>query len=107
MVFEALRQAVNETHGSLHQAFLAWDKGGAGELSKARIRVGLRACRGAQERDVEEFIKQLFDSSDPDPGKVSFNRLFHVFHEGDKRFDEDVQREWRPGIYEHISRTGY
>ena len=84
MVFDNLRSAVNNTHGSLHQAFLAWDKNGSGELTKARLRVGLRACRGANERDVEQFMNELF--SDDQMERVSFNRLFQAFHEGEKRF---------------------
>lgn len=89
MVFDDLKHAVNITHGSLHQAFLAWDKMGTGELSKARLRVGLRACRGANERDVEHFITILFPPDVRAAEKVTFNRLFQTFHEGERRFATD------------------
>jgi len=84
-VFEDLRQAVNRTHGSLHHAFLAWDKAATGELTKARLRVGLRACRGAEERDVESFMDALSGDLEGD-GKITFHRLYQAFHDGEKRF---------------------
>ena len=99
MGYDELRQAVNSTHGSLHQAFLAWDKGGSGELTKARLRVGLRACRGAKERDVEDFMSVLF--ADDNMDKVTFNKLFQAFHEGERRYPGEVSK----GEYALLSPT--
>jgi Ca2+-binding EF-hand superfamily protein len=89
-MFDTLRIAVNKTHGSLHQAFLAWDKGGNGELSKARVRVGLRACKGAKEQEIQDFITEAFENDEID--RIGFNKLFHVFQKGESRFSEDASK---------------
>lgn len=76
-MFDELRRAVNQTHGSLHHAFIAWDKGGTGSLTKARLRVGLRACRGAKEREVENFVDTVFNSAQSET--IGFREFYETF----------------------------
>lgn len=73
-MFDKLHDAVIATHGSVHHAFLSWDRDGLGQLSRARVRVGLRGCRGASERDIESFSTLAFQNTD----HLSFNQLYQA-----------------------------
>lgn len=88
-MFDDIRQKIISAHGSLHLAFLAWDKSGEGKLTKSRLRIGLRQCRNTiNERDIEKFMTHLFPfpTIEDDSDKITFNQLFQALHLGETNF---------------------